>query len=137
MFIAQINFVAIRLLLIRSLSYKFEGFHRAGLDASLFAANTPFFIPIRSVKAEVAFGGFFNLMIPYRPVRLLGAHLEAGLTGNAFLLVNSSNIAILFVYIGRANRTIAHAWRINTLATGRNLKVVREFSERILNYLDA
>lgn len=137
MFVPQINIVTVCFFLIGSFGHKFNGLHGTGFNAGLFAARASFFIPIRSVQAQIAFGRFFDFMIPYCPVRLLRAHLEAGFAADTLLLIDSSNVAVLFVHKGSINRTIAHAGGINALTARRLLEVVREFSERILHYLDA
>ena len=137
MFVPQINVVTFRLFLIRSLGHKLNGLHRTAFNASLFAARASLFIPIGSVQTQIAFGRFFDLMIPYCPMGLLRAHLEAGFAADTLLLIDSSNIAVLFVHIGSVDRALSHAGGINALTTRCLLEVVREFSERILHYLDA
>ena len=58
MIVAKIHIVAFSLFLIGHLSDKFDRHHRTGLHASLLAAGTSLFIPVGSVDAQIAFGGF-------------------------------------------------------------------------------
>ena len=137
MLVPQVDIIAVGLRLIRSFGNEFDGLHRAGFDAGLFAAGTALFAPIRSVDTQVAFGGFALDMVPDSPVGLLGAHGEAGFAADALLGVDSSDVAILGIDESGARRAILDADWCDTLAAGSHLDIVRELAERVLDDLYA
>jgi hypothetical protein len=129
--IVQIHIIAFRLFLIGNLSDKPDRHHRTGFNASLLASRASLLIPIRSVEAQIAFGGFSFAVDdrPDGPVRLLRTHFDAGFAADAFLAVNPSNVAVCGVHEGCSGWTALNTdWRL-TLAAGRHLDVVGEFGE--------
>ena len=139
MIISKIHVIPFGLFLLRHDGYEFDGLHRAGFHAGLLAAGPSLFIPVRTVYAQIAFGGFPSPLDfdPDSPVGLLRAHFKAGLAADTFFAVDSSNITVFNINEGGSDRTILDADRYLTLPAGRNLDIVGEFAERILHDLNA
>src|ERR1035441_5169416 len=119
--VAQVHIVTFGLLLVGGLSDKLDRLHGTRLDAGLFAARTALLTPIRSVEAQVAFGGLADGVVPHRPMGPLRTHLEADFAANTLLAVDSPDVAVLGIHIGGADRTIFHAHRREALAAGRQI----------------
>lgn len=136
--ISQFNVIAFELCLIRSFIGELEGFKRAGFHAGLFTSGAAFLVPIGRIKAEIAFGGLADEVVPGRPmIRLLRTHSKAGFAADAFIAVDPPDIAVFCIYICSSDGAIRNAGRIHTLETRRHLDIVGKSSKGVLADLNA
>ena len=77
---------------------------RAARNACRFSTWPAFLAPKWGVDTKIAFGGFFLVGIPDRPMRTLRAHLDAFFATNAFGLVDYPDVAVLGIYMSSASR---------------------------------
>jgi hypothetical protein len=106
------------------------------MHTGLLSVRSTLFIPVGSIYTEITLGGPSRNMVPDCSMGLLGTHSEAGLTTDAFIIVNPSDVAVFGVYVGRSGRTILDANRGDTLPADCYLNIIRKFSKGILDYLD-
>jgi hypothetical protein len=96
--------------------HKLECLSGADFHACLFSIGASLLTPERSVRAQIAFGGFPFCRIPDGPMRPLRTSLDASLAADALFLVDSSDIAVRCINVTGACRTVLNAERRNALS---------------------
>jgi hypothetical protein len=97
------------------------------------------FTPVWRVNAQVAFHGYIFHKIPDCPVGFVRAGLDTAPAADAFVFIDSPDIAVGNIHMTRACRAILHAQRGDALPAYRHDDVVWVLGKgwSIANYLDS
>jgi hypothetical protein len=128
-YLHKIDVISGYVLLRRRFGDKFECMSGAARNACRFSIRPAFFAPEWGVDTKIAFGRFFLVRIPNRPMRTLRTRLDAFPAANAFGLVDYPDIAMFRINVRGANRAILDAKWGNALTAWCNNNVERILRE--------